>query len=193
MTKEATMPAPSRPYTELGDLGSVGQLMVRENTSGLGAPATFVVGNPNGSIVGPIHQLAVDRATGIVYQNTDGATAWAPFAPGATVVQTSISAITADAYQQVFAKAPPILLIAALRNDDAVNTLEASLALTDLFGTGGVGAGALAPGAVTQFGTFSPADNLGGIYPPLSAWALSVRSFVAGQPAAYTLKLMLVS
>lgn len=43
-----------------------------------------VNGNPNGTLSSPIGSLCINTATGMLFVNTNGATAWAPFAGGAS-------------------------------------------------------------------------------------------------------------
>lgn len=78
------MTAPNRTYTQVGENGyaQAEEVYMTGNVRGPGAPATYVDGNPNGSVNGTLGQLAIDRATGDVYQNTDGDLAWSIFAGG---------------------------------------------------------------------------------------------------------------
>lgn len=48
---------------------------------GRNVAAKFVTGNPNGVLSGTKGSLAVDPATAIVYQNTNGGTTWTVFSP----------------------------------------------------------------------------------------------------------------
>lgn len=75
-------------YQELGNYGSTGTLLVRENVKGPGVPMLWVDRNPNGLDVGALHQRAVDRFTGAMYQNTNGGTAWGvlAFAPASNTL-----------------------------------------------------------------------------------------------------------
>lgn len=78
------MTAPNRTYQQVGQNGyaQATEMYATDNIRGPGAPATFVDGDPNGTVSGSMGQLAIDRATGNVWQNTDGALTWVLFAAG---------------------------------------------------------------------------------------------------------------
>jgi len=76
------MASETRPYAELGDYVTAGELFCREKLSGPGVAALFVNGDPNAVITGVAGQLAIDTLTGNVWQNTTSAMVWVAFGGG---------------------------------------------------------------------------------------------------------------
>lgn len=65
-----------RPYVELGDLTTVGELLVRTQLRGR-VGVVLVVGNPDGLLAaGARGQLAIDITTGTIYQATSAGSSW---------------------------------------------------------------------------------------------------------------------
>lgn len=74
---------PNRIFQQVGGgFAQVDSLYVSGTQLGPGVAALFVSGDPNGTVNGVKGQLAVDRATGDVWQNTTNGTAWAAFTGG---------------------------------------------------------------------------------------------------------------
>lgn len=64
------------------DAAQAGNLRVSEMLTGPAVPMLRTNGNPNGNLTALAGQLALDYATGIIYQNTDNATAWVVYIGG---------------------------------------------------------------------------------------------------------------
>lgn len=60
----------------------VGSLKVTDLLTGPAVPVVRTIGDPNGTLTGADGQLALDYASGTLWQNTDGATAWVVFVSG---------------------------------------------------------------------------------------------------------------
>lgn len=73
---------PTKPPTYLGDATQTPELTVQDDLQGGGVAAVFCSGNPNGVRAGTQGQLAIDVVSKTAYQNQDGATTWAAYAPG---------------------------------------------------------------------------------------------------------------
>lgn len=68
------------------DAAMVNALKIADLITGPAVPIVKTVGTPNGTLTGSLGQLALDFATGTLYQNTDGASAWVVFIAGGGIV-----------------------------------------------------------------------------------------------------------
>ena len=73
---------PSRDYIQTADQQRTTRMFIADLLHGEGVACLFVVGNPDGTYKGAFGQLAMDKETGVLYQNTDGNVAWSVFASG---------------------------------------------------------------------------------------------------------------
>lgn len=64
------------------DNASANYLQVAARLVGSGVAVVFVDTDPDTVVIGPAGQVAIALDTGVAYQNTDGATAWALWTPG---------------------------------------------------------------------------------------------------------------
>lgn len=69
-------------YNQPADNVGAQNMMVKQSLIGNGVGCIFVEGNPNGVVPGTLGQLAIDRVTTVVYQNSDNGTTWLVFGGG---------------------------------------------------------------------------------------------------------------
>ena len=69
-------------YTQPYDNVGAQNMMVKQALIGNGVGCIFVEGNPNGVVPGTLGQLAIDRVSTVVYQNSDNGTTWVVFGGG---------------------------------------------------------------------------------------------------------------
>jgi hypothetical protein len=88
----------TRNWTNLpgSDAAQVGSLRVTDLITGPAVPVIRTEGTPNGTLTGAQGQLALDYATGTMYQNTDGASAWVVWTGGGGGLVTTASPIIGD-------------------------------------------------------------------------------------------------
>ena len=129
-------------YTQPYDNVGAQNMMVKQALIGNGVGCIFVDGNPNGVVPGTLGQLAIDRVSTVVYQNSDNGTTWVVFGgsgPGSTIQSFEYTAtgVEGATFEVLLpsTRASPLYGVQAMMGDNTSNVIpqKADTKLADRF------------------------------------------------------------